>query len=276
MNRRRIYAFGFAAVLFIAVLFSFPAVRAAASDFLGLFRVQKFAPISVSPEQMAMLEQLAEEGMAPGEMEVIREPGAAWPVDSLVEAELETGMTIRTLAGLGQPAAINVIDGGEGRLRIDLAAARALMETAGADPTLLPDELDGAVVHVTVFPGVQQSWPGAGEGYTLMQAPSPWVEYPQDVDAQALGEAVLQVLGTDPRQAHRIASSIDWASTLLLPIPRELVTFREVTIDGVSGVALEPLDGEGGALLWQKEDMLYMLSAPGSIDELLAVVDSLQ
>ena len=62
MYRQRTWAIGLAAVLFFAVLFSFPAVRAAASDFLGLFRVQKFAPISISPEQMAMLEQLAEGG----------------------------------------------------------------------------------------------------------------------------------------------------------------------------------------------------------------------
>ncbi|MEZ4518373.1 MAG: hypothetical protein R3C44_16645 [Chloroflexota bacterium] len=48
MNKR-VLALGATAVLAIALLVGFPSVRAAAGDFLGLFRVEKFAPISVSP-----------------------------------------------------------------------------------------------------------------------------------------------------------------------------------------------------------------------------------
>ncbi len=273
MHRKRAFAFGLTAVLLIAILFSFPVVRATANDFLGLFRVQKFAPISISPGQLAVLEQLAEEGMAPGELEIRHEPGAAAAVDSLAEAGIETGLNVRTIAALGDPTQINVIDGGDGRLQIDLAAARALMEAAGADPTLLPDNLDGAVIQVTVFPGVQQAW---GEELTFLQAPSPMVNYPENADAQALGEAVLQVLGTEPREAHRIAQNIDWAGTLLMPIPSEMVTYSETTVDGVSGVALKPMDGSGGALMWQKDGIIYLLSTQGSTDDLLNLAQSLQ
>lgn len=273
MFRKRTLAAGLSAVLFIAILFSFPAVRAAASDFLGLFRVQKFAPISISPGQMAVLEQLAEEGMAPGDLRINNEPGALVPVDSLIEAGIQTGLDVRTISDLGDPAAIAVVDGGDGSLRIDLVAARALMEAAGADPALLPDNIDGAKVHVTVFPGVQQSW---GDAYSFVQAPSPWVDYPQEIDPQVLGEAALQVLGTDPAEAQRIAQSIDWAGTLLMPIPSEMVTYREVTVDGVSGVALEPLDGSGGALMWQKDGIIYLFKTQGGTAELLNLVNSLQ
>jgi hypothetical protein len=273
MFRKRTFAIGLTAVLFIAVLFSFPAVRAAASDFLGLFRVQKFAPISISPGQMAVLEQLAEEGMAPGDLRINHEPGAMMPVDSLIEAGVQTGLDVRTLAELGDPDEIAVVDGGDGSLRIDLTAARALMEAAGADPALLPDNMDGAKIHVTVFPGVQQSW---GNMYTFAQAPSPLVDYPEEIDPQVIGEAALQVLGTEPDEAQRIAQNIDWASTLLMPIPSEMVTYREVTVDGVSGVALEPLDGSGGALMWQKDGIIYLFNTQGSTAELLNLVDSLQ
>ncbi len=270
MLKRRTIAIGFSFVLLVAVLFSFPAVRAGASEFLGLFRVQKFAPISISPEQIAVLEQLAEQGMAPGELVIRNEPGAITPVNSLAEAGLRTGLNVRTLSGLGEADEINVLDGGDGYLIIDLAAARAIVEAAGADPTLLPDNLDGARVDVLAFPGVQQVW---DDDIIFMQAESPLVEYPADVDPAVLGEALLQVLGTEPREARRIARSIDWASTLLLPIPREMVTFSEVTIDGVSGAALEPLDGQGGALLWQKEGKVYMLTSEGSVEDLLLLVE---
>jgi hypothetical protein len=257
-------------VLLLAVLFSFPAVRAGASEFLGLFRVQKFAPISVSPSQIAVLEQLAEEGMEPGELVIRNEPGAITPVDSLSEASSRTGWDVRALPGLGDAEVINVVDGGDGYLIIDLAAARAIVEAAGADPALLPDSLDGARVDVTAFAGVQQMW---GEDTVFMQTESPLVAYPDDVDPTVLGEALLQVLGTEPREARRIAKSIDWASTLLLPIPTEMVTFSEVLIDGVDGVALTPLDGTGSALLWQKEGKMYMLRGEGSVEELVGLVE---
>jgi hypothetical protein len=271
MFRRRTLAVGLSFVLLLAILFSFPAVRAGASEFLGLFRVQKFAPISISPGQIAILEQLAEEGMEPGELVIRNEPGAITVVDSLDEASLRTGLDVRTLSSLGEPDEINVLDGGDGYLIIDLAAARAIVEAAGADPALLPDSLDGARVDVAAFPGVQQLW---GEDIIFMQAESPLVEYPDDIDPAVLGEALLQVLGTEPREARRIAQSIDWASTLLLPIPSEMVTFSEVVVDGVNGVALEPLDGEGSAMLWQKEGKVYMLNGQGPVEELLSIVAS--
>jgi hypothetical protein len=178
-------------------------------------------------------------------------------------------MDVRTLSGLGEPSEINVLDGGDGYLIIDLAAARAIVEAAGADPALLPESLDGARVDVAAFPGVQQIW---GEDVIFMQAESPLVEYPDDIDPAILGEALLQVLGTEPREARRIAKNIDWASTLLLPIPTEMVTFSEVMVDGVNGAALEPLDGEGGSILWQKDGKVYMLDGSNGVEELLSLV----
>ena len=75
MSTRRIAAMGLTVVVAIAVLMAFPSVRAAASDFLGLFRVKTFAPISVSPQQLAVLERLGEEGLEPGEFVVTQELG---------------------------------------------------------------------------------------------------------------------------------------------------------------------------------------------------------
>lgn len=270
--KRKTTAVAVSLVLIIAVLFTFPSVQAAASDFLGLFRVQKFAPLSISPQQMAVLEQLADQGLTPGEFDVEREPGAASAVDSLAEAGRETGFKARTLAELGEPDQIYVLEGGSGSLVIDVEASRAIVEAAGADPSLLPDSLDGQRVNLVVFPGIQQDW---GD-YTFMQAESPLVEYPPDVDPTLLGQAFLEVLGTGPEEARRIAQNIDWASTLLLPLPSEAVTFSEVMVDGVSGVALTPLTGvDEGALLWQKDDRVYVLVGPGTISDLLDLVSSI-
>ncbi len=273
-NRRFAYA-AFLFILLFGAAFSFPSVRAAASDFLGLFRVQKFAAISVSPEQIAILERVAEEGLTPGELEIINEPGDLVAADSLKAAQESTGLAaVRTLPELGDPDEIWVADGGNGRLTVDLEGARAIVAATGADPMLLPDSLDGAVVDVAVYAGIQQQW---ADGTMLMQTASPVVDYPDDVNPTVLGEALLQVLGMNDDEAHRLAQNIDWTSTLLLPIPQEFASFNEVTVEGVSGLALNSLDGHGSALFWQKDGIVYLLLGPDmTADELVSLAGTLK
>lgn len=275
MSTRRIVTVGLTLVVALAVLMAFPSVRAAASDFLGLFRVQQFAPISVSPQQLALLEQLGEEGLAPGEFVVTQELGEPETVDSPKAAAAVAGFMPKTLPNRGALLRTYVMTGGAGYLTVDLAGARAIVEAAGADPLLLPDSLDGARVDVTVYDSVGQLY---DNGVMLLQSPSPDVNYPTDVDPTVLGEALLQVLGTEPAEAHRIAQSIDWTSTLLLPVPQELGTYREVTVNGVGGVLLEPFDSKAEkAVVWQQNGMVYMMRGGQlSVDDLLAQANAVR
>jgi hypothetical protein len=259
-------------VVMLMVAFSIPAVRAAASDFLGLFRVQKFAAISVTVEQLAVLEEIAERGLYPGELEMIEEPGDPVEVESVAAAEEATGARVRTPAELGEPDQVYVSDGGSGRLIINLEDARAIMEAAGANPRLLPDSLDGAEINVTIYDGISQNW---DSGTALMQMQSPLVEYPENVDTAPIAEAILQALGMERAEARRLSRSIDWTSTMLLPIPQDVASFQEVTVDGESGIGLTSLDGQNSALLWQKDGTLYVLSG-AALDELVKIADSLE
>ena len=275
MSIRRVATVGLTVIVAIAILMAFPSVRAAAGEFLGLFRVQTFAPISVSPQQLAMLEQLAEQGMEPGEFVVTQEIGEPETVDSPEAAAAVAGFTPRELPNRGELIRTYVMTGGAGHLIVDLAGARAIVEAAGADPLLLPDSLDGAQVDVTVHDSVGLLY---DNGVILVQSPSPDVNYPSDVNPTLLGEALLQVLGTEPAEARRIAQSIDWTSTLLLPIPQDLGTYREANVNGVSGVVLEPFDAEAeAAVVWQKDGMVYMMRAGRlSVDELLAQANTVR
>lgn len=269
MSNRRVIAVGLTFVVALAVLMAFPSVRAAAGEFLGLFRVRQFAPLSVSPQQMALLERLGEEGLQPGEFVVTQELGEPETVDSPDAAAAVAGFTPKSLPNRGELIRTYLMKGGAGYLVVDLAGARAIVEAAGADPLLLPDSLDGARVDVTIHDSVGQLY---DNGVILLQSPSPDVNYPADVDPTLLGEALLQVLGTEPAEAHRIAQSIDWTSTLLLPIPQELGAYREVTVNGVSGVLLEPFDpNEEAAVVWQQDGVVYMMRAGRlSVEDLLA------
>jgi hypothetical protein len=260
-------------VILFAIALAFPSVRAAANEFLGLFRVQKFAAISISPDQIAMLEEVANSGLTPGELVIVNEPGEARSVESVNEARVNTGLEARTISKLGEPSAIRVMDGGDGRLIIDAAQAQELLKLVGADPRLIPDSLDGARVDVNVFPSVEQEWL---DGTFLIQTESPIVNYPDGLDPIPMGEALLQLLGMNPTEASRLARSIDWTGTLLLPVPQNVATFAEVTVDGVSGLALTSLEGHGSALMWQKDSVVYILSGPGQTAELIELANSIE
>jgi len=271
MSSRK-YAFATVAlVVMLAVVFTLPPVRAAASDFLGLFRVQKFAAVSVSPAQLALLEDLAESGLYPGEIEMIQEPGAPQSVGDLAEAEALAGQPVRSVPELGAPERIQVTSGGSGRLLVDLESARAILQAAGVDPLLLPDSLDGAEVDVTIYPSIEQHWTDV----SLVQTESPLVDYPDDVNPAVLGEALLRTLGMEPTQAQSLAREIDWTSTMLLPIPENLATFREVEVDGNGGLALSSVDGYSSSLMWQQRGIVYLLTGDMDIDELLVVAEAI-
>ena len=273
MTNRRLAAAGLTFVMAIALLMAFPSVRAAAGEILSLFRVQKFAPISVSAEQMALLNQLEEQNLSPGEFVNVNDPGEPVRVSSLEEAAAQTGYQLRTMLGRDLSSDLQVRNEASGTLIIDLVGSRALLEAAGVDPMLLPDSLEGGRVDVRVYPFVRQSY---SDGVVLMQTAAPNVSYPEGVDLTVIGEAALRLLGSDPDTARRMAQSIDWTSTLLLPIPQEMGTYSEVSVDGVMGVALEPFSLEASpAVVWQRDGMVYTITGPLTTESLIDLANSL-
>lgn len=273
MFRRRYAMVTVLVLALLVVAFTLPPVRAAASDFLGLFRVQKFAAISVSPAQLQRLENLAEQGLYPGEIEMVDEPGPQQSVSGIAEAHRLTGWRPQKAQLLEPPDQVYVSEGGSGRLTVDVQSTRAIMQAAGVDPQLIPDSLDGAVVDVTIYPAVEQTW---DNGLTLVQTESPQIDYPDDVDAARLGEALLQVLGMEPAEAQRLAQSIDWNSTLVFPVPEDVATFNEVAVGSNSALALSSVDGEENSLMWQEDDVLFFLVGNQSVLDLQRIAESVR
>ena len=272
---KRKYAFATLLLLFVlGGAVAIPSVRAAASEFLGIFRVQKFAPISISPRQLAMLESLAEQGLTPGTLEMVSEPGQEQMAASMAEAASLTGAAVLSPRLLGEPDNIYVTGAAQGRLTVDLDSSRAILRAAGVDPMALPDSLDGAVVDVTIYPIIGATWNDAQ--ISLLQSDSPLVDYPDDVDPAVLGKALLQLLGMTEAEASRLAASIDWTNTLLFPVPENAATFSEVTVQNSSGLALSSLDGEHSAVMWQKDGRVFVLEGPETVRTLVRMANSLR
>lgn len=283
-NRRWPALVALALVILVGASFTLEPVRVAAQDILSIFRVREFAVIPFGPEQMDKAREIGdmlEQNYFLSDPSILIEPEVQTVATSREASEL-AGFSLREPtylpAGLAPSEEILVSQEGLAEFEVDLELARSLFDTIGLDPTLLPDSLGEQPLTVELPSAVTQSWQRNGRTQlTFVQGPSPTMDYPDDVDPAALARAGLQLLGMDEREADRLSRSIDWTNTLVLPLPTDISSFREVAVDGTSGLLISAdTDEPHSALMWQKGDVLYLLQGNLYMDALLEVANSIQ
>lgn len=277
-------------VAVLAIALSITPVRTWASSLLGLFRVQQVTVISFDPmaarqgsDRLAGNEQMLEQ-LLNDNLEII-EQGEMKALNSSDEAAAITGYTPR-LPTTDQPGQFFVKPATQANLTIDQPVMQAIVDAAGVDMEI-PVAVDGGVVRfdmpsavVAVYGDCPTSTDpmSFAPGCTgLIQLPSPSVNAPEGFDVQKIGQAMLQFLGYSPQEALRLSERIDWATTLILPIPQgEGITYRDVTADGVPATLLTNDDRQQYALVWVKDGMLYVLHGQGGLEEAQTIVSTLQ
>jgi hypothetical protein len=252
-----------AALACLLVLFSFAPARQAAADFLGIFRVRKFAVIPVDPAQARQLEGLAQMADAGrfGQPAVLREPGQRQVVTDAAEATATAGFAVRVPAVLPEGAALSsfsVETGPALHYEMDRHAMQALLDATGLQGVALPDA-EVIIVDLDVPTMVTQVYKAERGRVTIIQLPSPQVAVAPELDLAALGEVAFQLVGMSPEDARRMARAIDWTSTVVIPLPTDAGRYREITVDGVTGLLLEDVDSgrRNNLLLWQRDDIVY-------------------
>ncbi len=67
-------------------------------------------------------------------------------------------------------------------------------------------------------------------------------------------------------QAEAFTKTVDWTSSLVIPIPRNAATYEQVTVDGVTGTLIKrPADDAPEyLLLWVKNGIIYAISSLGT------------
>ncbi len=284
-SRWRSLAIGAAALACLVILFSFAPVRQAAADFLGIFRVRKFAVIPIDPTQQQKIEALlrqAEEGRF-GAPTILREEGEPEPVADLAAASARVGFAVRapTILPWGVPPLSLTVQAGPAlRYEMDRAVIQALLEATQAQGIKLP-AVDKITLVLDVPYSVIQEY-GFGTGrLTIRQMASPQVDIPAGVDLTAIGEAGFKFLGIPDADALRLAQGIDWTSTLVIPLPTNVLQYREVTVDGVVGLLVEHRPAQSSRraafLLWQKDGVIYSITTR-DVDPLVTmqVADSMR
>lgn len=99
-----------------------------------------------------------------------------------------------------------------------------------------------------VPPVVRTIYRNSDSRIELMQARSPEVSFPRELDLPVLAEIGLRILGLDREEAYRLAWSVDWRSTLLVPVPVNAAAYREVDVAGQQGLLIEKRGVAGGVL----------------------------
>lgn len=279
------------------ILLSFPAVRAVAQQFLDLFRVQRFVAISADPDRLKQIARIANEGfdlksLLSRNVRVVKEPERLQPVDSVAAAEQLTGLTVQLPATL--PSGVvqeQMLAGGEGALEFtaDTALLQDVLDALDLRDVWVPQQLNGAVVKVRMPPRVVTNYERNGMARaTLLQAASPEITLPQGVHLPEIVEIALRILGMSLDEARQYAYSIDWHGTLLVPVPADVASFREVEVGTSQGLLIElngqrrpgasrRLQGEQGSMvLWSDDGKVYSLSGTINKRDLLQMASAIQ
>jgi len=268
---------GVAIVALLAVALSTNPGRVLARQFLSLMRVERvvgvpFDPEAMNPEDVARLEELSD-AIQP---ELVTNARLG-EVATVEEASALAGMTVRLPTAVPQSGAqaFEVEGRTEYRATLPREVLAFLLQAAGMDASLLdgyePGEIRGGYDSAVYW---------EQDGLEIIQILNPAAEYPEGLDPTVYGEAGLRVLGLPAEDAHRIATSIDWATTLLLPLPTRQAEYRDVSVAGSGGILAVPTDpaeqdAPAAALVWQRDGVLYFVASDGDPGALVAVAESM-
>lgn len=283
----RAFQAGLAFVLVLALIVAIPTTRAWAGQFLGLFRVQQVAVLPIDTAGIenlngneALGQQISQ--LMSRSVKVIQESGDPVEVADAGAASQQAGFAVRLPADAPSDPRLTVIGSSAYEMKIDRAKAQAVLDEAGRGDLVLPESLDGADIQFNIPASLRAAYGGCPsadeesqvEGRSrryadcilLVEMPSPTVNTPPDVDFQQLAVLGLQFTGMSREEAEEYSQTVDWTTSLVIPIPRNAASYETVAVDGVEGKLIERPAGEEPSqfvLVWVKDGIIHAISGWG-------------
>jgi hypothetical protein len=199
------------------------------------------------------------------------------------------------------PTRISVEGAGAFTIKVDVAKAQALLNEAGRSDLVLPSSINGEDVSVTIPASVSVAFgtcpdpaaPDTTNGFSsngsagrqypdcviLAEVPTPTVSAPADLNISQLAQIGLEFTGMTSQQAAAFTQTVDWTSTLVIPLPKNAATYQQVTVDGVTGTLIQrPADDAPQyVLVWVKNGIIYAISSLGTnSQQAIQMANSLQ
>ena len=304
-----------AAAVMVAILVGVSPVRTWAQRVLAMLRVEKIAVVTIDPttlmsgsEPDSRPYKLINQFIA-DDVVVTMDPGRPDIVSSVTQAARLTGYPIRTISSLGAPQSIEVNGETAFQMTINRDRIESLLEEVGRSDIRIPESENGALVAVhiprTVISmygdcpvrhrhAISDTQPQAealaerkmermanmksSNCTYLIQAPSPTVSVPPDLNMSEIAEAALELAGMSPAEAHSFCQTVDWSSTMVVPIPRNTSSYETVSVDGVEGTLITETLSQGNrySLLWIRNGVIHSLAGHGNSSDALTLVASLR
>jgi hypothetical protein len=248
---------------------------------LDLFRVRNFTAVSFDADRLEKLRDLEKDRalLIFDRQEVLQEPGPRVTVQTVQEAVTHAGYPLRAPQELPRSLVLeNVqIEGrGAARLSADADQIQEILNALNLNDVQVPRELDGQWVTIRKPPVVFQEYRSQRNFAALAQAPSPEVELPPGADLARLAELGMRILGVDRAQARQLSQSVDWRTTLLVPVPHNAASFRSVHVNGNPGllIATSSRSELEGPRSGDRVENIVMWSDNGHLFALIGNLDS--
>jgi len=288
------------AALLIGLSLLFPAARSFAQRLLATLRVEKVQTVnldfsSLDTPNTRRLHDALQQILSEKAVVTVNEPGTAEP--SQAAASQFAGFPVRILSARTDSPNFHVSGAHAFNLTLDRDRLQDLVDQAGRSDLILPPSLDGATVSVHVPRSVEIGYGGcateqrsdtpapsssslspADSCVSVIEVPSPTVNVPSDLDLQQIAEIGLQLAGMDAVQARQFCQSIDWKSTLVLPIPPSVQSYETVYVKGVRGTLLRLSRHErtNYFLIWVDSGIIYGLAGHGDPNSAVELASSLE
>ena len=264
-----------AAAIAVAILVGVGPVRLLAQRVLAMLRVQKITVVSIDPSTLMsgsepdshpykLINQFFADNVV-----ITTAPGRPEVVPTVTKAIQLAGYPIQTVGNLGAPQRVEVNGETAFQMTVNRDRVETLLDEVGRPDIRIPESANGALVAVHI-PKIVVSMYGdcpvrrrfgdsdpqsraeelaerkmermAATKNTnctyLVQGPSPTVSVPPELNMSEIAEAALELAGMSPAEAHSFCQTVDWSSTLVVPIPRNSSSYENVSVDGVEGTLI--------------------------------------
>lgn len=292
---------GSVAVAAMVLILTVAPIRAWAESILAIFRVQRVTVLEINPTTMKnnglennqLLNQTISRVLS-DEVTVTQKPQRPRLIADAAMASNDAGFTVRLLPDK-TPSSLLLESGSAMQMKLNRDRIQSILNEAGRSDLQIPESVDGATVGVRVPAGVMAFYGNCGDVASrfvnpavakhgpssdgtsvphadascvaLVELPSPIVSAPQQIDPAQIAQVALQFLGMSASDAANFTQTVDWTSTLVLPVVRGQSKYEQVHVNGNEAALLRPANqnqSDHFSLMWVDNGIVFALNGTGN------------
>ncbi|HSS94109.1 MAG TPA: hypothetical protein VLR46_08970 [Candidatus Dormibacteraeota bacterium] len=277
---------GFAAAVVVAVL----AITAFA-NILPLFQPKTVEAIPVTVADLQSLSALSDYGTVTWS----QQPNLKIALNAADAEAIANGMKVPTPgylpSGISSTVTYGAMSGAVAVFTFDANKAAAAAAKSGKALPKLPAGMDGSKLTVTAGPAVAAVYGNLNTGtgsnssstsqninlpeLVIARTAAPVVTTSGQVTTKQFEDYILSMPGVSKELAAAVHAIKDPSTTLLIPVPVQYATSKNVTVQGVNGVAVGDNTGLGSGVIWINGD-IFAVAGPIKQDEALKIADGLK